>query len=1132
MVFNGTDALSGGVVTGGTTANELLIHNYGSGGLDIQNAIVDNGAKTDLTIGGTGTTTLSGANTHTGNTYINGGSTVVVDADSDFGVFDTTNGYGIADVLLYFAGDNYETGAGTTFELKDRSTGLTYVSATATAVAPTVTMELVNDQGIRNIRLTDSGSGYDGRPIAVFDDTVDLTGGNHGQGARAAVVLDGANVVLNGGAVTVTEDFELNANRSIVLQGDGGTINVADGKVLTYQGFIVPERHTSRNNANGQTYVDYFSGDLDINADGSTGTIRLGALVDDNANSVIQDGGLYNTYHGMTNIYAGTVELFGQPMETQDGDVAGQVSTQTFIQPFGTVASFEDGTILHENTTLRIMMNAGSSAATAYDGSVSATGTNNNLNDTVRIWEWFTLKNESMIQEGSVSGTSANASTGRNISLDGTIQIESDSNAFMQSHGGNEFLLNFYGGELIGDATTRLVKLGDNNLRVGGANDNFEGQWVVLDGILEFNNHGNVSGVGTSDILVGGNLSNAIYTGQTNPIALPAGALANSGTVGLYIRDDGGMPGETIEVTQNIVLVDDGVAGTTGTDNTYRIGAWFMADLDRALYSGDIDMTDLAPRSEQIQFYYRDDVTSRNLGSTTAAERAFIEFSGDITGSQYGRTVPDQGGTGNGTSQEDELDVHAYFVFSGDNSGWGTGPTDRVTMEIGLRSNALDTNRTTYWRAGSDLAFNEFQNMALKMGSRLQAGGNNVTIGNLISDADNGANNNLTVPATGGIAHDGGAVGSRVHYAFLENGSNTEGTVTIRQTGNHEFTGLIRNGYDPLTSSAVGELGGEINHANETTSTEGAALNLVYNAVASDVNLTLTERNTYTGTTEVQAGILQIGTGGDGSWNGGFGTSGNEIGSTGTGVTTVTGGTLAGTGNVRGSLVLGGGVVTPGDTGGTGFDTLFVGDGAGNGDLTVTGGTLTFGVSQALWNDGNVNSGATNYYQAGYDAAITDGSTGLLATFGTSTAVNPSAFGVSGEEYNLSFGDEHDHLEVSGNINWGAGSTGKVEVVFDGGYTAAAGDTFNFLDWFGLGSDDWTGFTDDEASAIVPNITQGGNFGDFILPTLAGDLRWDTRLWKSDGVLFVVIPEPSRVMFFGLSLAALALRRRRRAPSL
>ncbi|MCB1228578.1 MAG: hypothetical protein KDK99_22435, partial [Verrucomicrobiales bacterium] len=889
VVFDGPMDLTGTVKTGSaTTENELMIHNYGSGGLDIQNVIADNGAKTSLTIGGTGTTTLSGVNTHTGNTYINGGSTVVVDADSDFGVFDTTNGYGIHDVLVYFGGDNYESSAGgTTLDFVAPIPGSAGSGAlSGSEVAPTTTIDSPNDLGVRNVLVTAGGSGYTARPIAVFNDTVDATGTNHGQGARAAVVLDGGNVVLNGGTLQVATGFELDSNRSIVLQGDGGTINVADGETLIYQGVIVPERHTSRSN-NGSTYAEYFSGDLDINADGSTGTFRLGALIADGTNHVIQDGGLNNIYQGLTNIYAGTVEVFGQPMETQDGDVSGQQSTQSYIQPFGSVASFEDGTIMHENTTLRIMLNAGDQSATAYDGSTTAG--NNNLNDTVRIMEWFTFKDGAFIQEGSLDGAADDTNTGRNVSLSGVLQIEDDSTLFIQNEGGNEFLLNDAGGELRGGDTTQLVKLGDSNLRFSASNENFSGQIVIADGFLEANSHGAALGHGTSEILIG---SDVAAEGITLPAAY--GNVRIGGNVGLVIRDEGGMPGDMIEVTQDIRFLSD-----TAGENNYYIGAQYMADADVARFSGNIDGTAIASGAnagEQVYFYYVDNYNSRNYGTTSEAERVFIEFTGDITGDFHGRTVTSQGGGASGgfsntTSGVDNIDEHTYFVFSGDNSAWGSA-ADRASMEIGLRSNTYDSDRIAFWRAGSDTAFNQYQDMFLKMGSRLQAGGNDVTIGNLVSDADSGGNNNSTIPLNGGVANDGAGT----FYAFLENGSNTEGSVTITQTGDHVFTGLIRDGYDPLISSASGELGGEVQNAAELATTEGAALNVVYNGEA-EVNLTIATPSTYTGTTIINSGILQAGLGGDGTWNAGA-TSGDVVGRLGTGDVTVAGGTLAGTGQV------------------------------------------------------------------------------------------------------------------------------------------------------------------------------------------------------------------------------------------
>ena len=76
-----------------------------------------------------------------------------------------------------------------------------------------------------------------------------------------------------------------------------------------------------------------------------------------------------------------------------------------------------------------------------------------------------------------------------------------------------------------------------------------------------------------------------------------------------------------------------------------------------------------------------------------------------------------------------------------------------------------------------------------------------------------------------------------------------------------------------------------------------------------------------------------------------------------------------------------------------------------------------------------------------------------------------------------------------------------------------------------MGANDWSGFDDGASSGYLSN---GGNFGSFILPVLSDpDWFWDTRLWQTNGVLFIAAPEPSRLMLFGLSLAALALRRRR-----
>jgi autotransporter-associated beta strand protein len=66
-----------GTLKANATSKELVILNYGN--LNVGAVIADNGAGQMLTLGGTGTTTLSAANTHTGATAISGGTVKLTD---------------------------------------------------------------------------------------------------------------------------------------------------------------------------------------------------------------------------------------------------------------------------------------------------------------------------------------------------------------------------------------------------------------------------------------------------------------------------------------------------------------------------------------------------------------------------------------------------------------------------------------------------------------------------------------------------------------------------------------------------------------------------------------------------------------------------------------------------------------------------------------------------------------------------------------------------------------------------------------------------------------------------------------------------------------------------------------------
>ena len=96
LVTNNSNAAGGSTFTGGnlragSTAMELVVHNYGSDGLTIGSAIVDStGGASSLTLAGAGVTKLTGANTFTGPTSVQGG-TLEVTSSATFGSVTTVN---------------------------------------------------------------------------------------------------------------------------------------------------------------------------------------------------------------------------------------------------------------------------------------------------------------------------------------------------------------------------------------------------------------------------------------------------------------------------------------------------------------------------------------------------------------------------------------------------------------------------------------------------------------------------------------------------------------------------------------------------------------------------------------------------------------------------------------------------------------------------------------------------------------------------------------------------------------------------------------------------------------------------------------------------------------------------------
>lgn len=434
----------------------------------------------------------------------------------------------------------------------------------------------------------------------------------------------------------------------------------------------------------------------------------------------------------------------------------------------------------------------------------------------------------------------------------------------------------------------------------------------------------------------------------------------------------------------------------------------------------------------------------------------------------------------------------------------------------------------------------------------LQIGGGNVVVGSggitvatntsTASGAATGTVNitggTVTVGATSGVSITLGR-STTAGFVATPTMSITGGSVTLAGdiaeavgAGNAAInsTFTLNGGTLDMTGHSFGTATETINNLNFQSGTlkNVAAINGTGGLTKTTAGtLVLEGTNTYIGTTNVNQGTLQVGRLGAGSVSSDFNvttttftnsTVGKGVNSQGQLVTgqTVVGGTvaasvLAGTGTIGGSVTIGlnsasVGVLRPGDLGGIGNGTLTIGGG-----LTVNSGSqIQLGLTSTLSNDSNVlnASSALDYLN------------GIYANRGTDPTYD--------NLWKTANGD-YDSLVIDGTLTLGTGGADRPTIIIGNAadptfgtnaFTANAGDIFKLFDWAAL--------------ATPGSIGGGGGFNlatDLVLPSLSGNLTWDTSAFSTYGVIVVsagIVPEPGRVLLLLLGGAALCLRRRRR----
>jgi fibronectin-binding autotransporter adhesin len=480
LLFTGSNdyTITGGTILSGLAASDkegasydLVIQQYGTGNLTIGAIIADNGAKSALTKAGPGTLTLTGANTYTGATYIDGG--ILSLAYNNFG---DTYGIALNGGALQVSGPAnwvgsynnpiFDGGAGATIDVIDGGT---------LTLGPIYTYgqgyfgsEFVADGGL-TVNSSDASGGtlvlnstnYFIGGLNIVGGTVRLSGADSLGGIAAPV-----DYVTFGSAAI--EDLQLNGNNAYVTglssastnatveNGNGANNNV----VLTIA------------NGDNETYAGIFANTLSTGS-GNLGLLKIGAgtLNLTNANS---------TYSGATEIDGGILNVASLAVGGGDSSIGASSNAASNLV-------FGGGTLQYTGAAAQStdrLFTLGDTAVGGNTGAIDASGSGSSAT--------LTFSNGGAIAFGNTAFAHTLTLTGSNT-------------------GNNTF----------------SPVIGDSNLPTS-LNKTGPGTWVLT----AINTYTGPTKVTGGTLIVTGALSGSIGTSVTNATLAGTGSIANAVTIG------------------------------------------------------------------------------------------------------------------------------------------------------------------------------------------------------------------------------------------------------------------------------------------------------------------------------------------------------------------------------------------------------------------------------------------------------------------------------------------------------------------------------------------------------------------------------------------------------------------------